>query len=417
MLDVITAVMAIAAGAMAGLLPGLPAWVLPLLIAPWAAQLGPDHVVMFWIISVIASQFFGSMASVMFGIPGENSSMVYVRDLHAFTTDQRRQLLMHTANSGLVATLVALVVTALGHQTMISVMPLLATTTAALIVMLSVSILVIAGSGSVVVGAASFVVGAVLTTKSNIALPALFQQVNAWTYDLSIISLTVALLVLPRLWARSEPVTQAGDGAAVTRPIASTVSGTTWGLLTGFLPGATATIASALAYRRTAGTVWDRVISAEAANNSTIVIGAFLLIYLQIALSLDSVMVTSVFAQQGWTIYHDLARNFDLTKFMIVVVPATICTWWLARTASPIFALLAQHVNRGWITVAVAGVMLTIDWIIAPGTYHWAGYTVWFMAFVGVGVLWQRQAWSPLPLIFGFVLGDGLVWAIWQTFL
>jgi TctA family transporter len=357
------------------------------------------------------------MASIMFGIPGENSSMVYLRDVAGFDRQQRQRLLIYTANSGLVATVTALIVVMLGHPIMLAVMPILATTAAILIIMALISVMIIVQSGSIWAGALAFVAGAVLAPKSNIALPEIWHAITAWTYDVSVISVMVAVMVLPRLWTSTASKIQPklDPQPEPTQPWRSTLMGTGWGLIAGFLPGATATIASALAYGHRSGTVADRVISAEAANNSVIIVGAFLLLYLQIPLSLDSMMVSTMFAQQGWNLYTDFVRDIDLPSFVAVLTLATVVIWWLARGSTGVFAWLSRRVDSRWLTVTVAAVMLALDWWQAGFSYSIWAYGIWLVSMTMIGVLWQRQTWNPLPLVFGFVLGDHLIWAIWQT--
>ena len=410
---------AIAVGIMAGLMPGLPAWILPMMVLPWIGGLSPEHVITFWLVAVIASQFFGSMACIMFGIPGENSSMVYLQHMSGFDVRDRQSLLAHTANSGLVATLAALALVMLGHKAILAVMPALATTAATLIIMVLVSVLIIAQSGPIWAGAAAFAVGAVLAPKSNIALPEIWHAITAWTYDVSVISIMVAVLLLPRVWVQPN-ISKHSDSDKdhqPRQPWLSALRGTGWGLASGFLPGATATIASGLAYGRGPGTVADRVISAEAANNSVIIVGAFLLLYLQIPLSLDSMMVASVFAQQGWNLHSDFIVAVDLQAFVIMLAAATGVIWWLARSSGRVFAWLARCVDSRWLTVTVAAVMLALDWWSVHGSYNIWAYGTWLTTMIVIGVLWQRQRWNPLPLVFGFVLGDHLIWSIWQTLL
>ena len=98
----------IISGAIIGLLPGLPAYIVPLILFPFVSQLGIDQILAFWLTTHIGSQYFGSVAAILLKIPGEASSLVYVRDLDRLTITQRLDLIRQTAWGSTIGTLTAL---------------------------------------------------------------------------------------------------------------------------------------------------------------------------------------------------------------------------------------------------------------------------------------------------------------------
>lgn len=407
----------VAAGIIAGLMPGLPAWIVPMLIIPVMPVLEPQHVIVFWLVTMIGSQFFGSIASIMFRIPGEQSSLVYLSDIQQASPAQRRDLTKHTADASIVATLLALVLIMLGQDVFLWVLPWLGTTSATFAILIGMMIITVMATGNRTVSAALFLLGMVLAPKSNIDLPAGVLMINQVTYDLSIISLLIGLMILPRLWQRDneQPGHHLQDLPHITDSNhRSSLLGTGVGMLIGLLPGATATMSSVLAYRHTPGNVWQRIVSAEAANNSAIIIGAFLLIYLQLPLNLDSIVINHVFNTQGWDFARDFVEAGKLPGTMIVVSVSAVLIWFLARRCRYLFELIAVRINDRWFAMMVVIVMFSVDIMTSHDSYVLTFYLGWLSAVTLLGAWCAKKNWPVFPAVLGYVIGDQLVWTTWQ---
>jgi len=419
-LDALTVVIVacgIAAGMIAGLLPGLPAWIVPMLIMPVMPELQPQHVVVFWLVTMIGSQFFGSVASIQFQIPGEQSSMVYLDDIRSSSPQQRSDLIRHTADASIMATLLALALITLGQDLFLSALPWLGTTVVTFVILVVMSVIAVISTGTVAVSAVLFVMGVALAPKSNIDLPSVFLIMNQYTYDLSVISLLIGLMILPRLLWRPSAQHQI-SGRSLPAIEGSWYRygfmGTGVGMLIGLLPGATATMSSVLAYRHTPGTVWQRIVSAEAANNSAIIIGAFLLIYLQLPLNLDSMVISHVFNTQGWDFARDFVDPGRLPFTLVTVAVSSLMIWILARQSRSVFAAISSRIDNRFFVSTIILIMLTVDLVISYNSYDLSAYLTWLIAISAVGMLCERRRWAVFPAVLGYVLGDQLIWSAWQ---
>jgi TctA family transporter len=90
-------------GIVTGLLPALPVYIGPFILYYFHNSLSLEYLLIFWLVVVSGSQFFGSVATITTKIPGEESALVYLKDLDYLTLDERRALLYQTAVGSLIA--------------------------------------------------------------------------------------------------------------------------------------------------------------------------------------------------------------------------------------------------------------------------------------------------------------------------
>lgn len=100
----------LAVGVLVGLLPGVPAYIGPLLLYPFLGQMSIDQILAFWLASHIGSQYFGSVAAILLKIPGEASSLIYINDIGKLSTADRLNLVRQTAWGSTVGSVVSLLV-------------------------------------------------------------------------------------------------------------------------------------------------------------------------------------------------------------------------------------------------------------------------------------------------------------------
>lgn len=406
---------AIFGGIATGLLPGLPSWLAPFLLTPFVSQLGIDHVIMFWMLTVMGSQFFGSIASIMFGIPGENSSIVYINEIRSFSIKDRAKLVLHTANASLIASLIALGIVFISHSILVDMMPIFGTTIAKFIVLWVITVMICLMVNKLWMSVLLFTIGAILVPKANIALPAIFAQINQYTYDLSLINIVVGLMIIPEILNKKIDFQHHIHDFKEVKATRATLWGTGIGLSFGFLPGPTATMSATTAYRYTPGNTIEKVISAEAANNAVVIIGAFLLIYLQIPMSIDAISVFTVITSQGWDIYDDFILKGHATKLFISLAAGLVVIWFLARRSNVFYKWICTKMNNSiWFVLLIAAGLIATDIITGQGSYQLIKYFSWLGLLTAIGIALRYKEVSPLPLIFGFIFGDYLVWTTYQ---
>src|SRR5688572_25155442 len=107
---VCVALAAMAVGILTGLLPALPVYIGPLLLYCFSPSPPLEHLLLFWFVAVVGSQFFGSVAAILTQVPGEDSALVYLKDVFSFSVEERAFLLYETALGSLFASLAAMLV-------------------------------------------------------------------------------------------------------------------------------------------------------------------------------------------------------------------------------------------------------------------------------------------------------------------
>lgn len=86
------------AGIITGCLPGIGTLSFLLICYPFLLQFDPIPLAICWVCSATISQYFGSVTGILFGIPGENSSLPSVKEGVALTSkNQVKEALLKTA--------------------------------------------------------------------------------------------------------------------------------------------------------------------------------------------------------------------------------------------------------------------------------------------------------------------------------
>ena len=99
---------ALAAGTVTGLVPGLGIFSALVICYLWLMSLDPFHVVMFYLVAMSVSQYFGSVASTIFAIPGEASSIPALKEGHGlFKRGLGNKAIMYAAVGSFIASIFA----------------------------------------------------------------------------------------------------------------------------------------------------------------------------------------------------------------------------------------------------------------------------------------------------------------------
>ena len=102
---------ALAAGTVTGLVPGLGIFAALVIAYVWLMTLDPFQVVMFYLVAMSVSQYFGSVASTVFAIPGEVSSIPALKEGHAlFKRGLGNKAIMYAATGSFIASICAVLI-------------------------------------------------------------------------------------------------------------------------------------------------------------------------------------------------------------------------------------------------------------------------------------------------------------------
>ena len=108
---VLVFIAALAAGTVTGLVPGLGIFAALVIAYVWLMTLDPFQVVMFYLVAMSVSQYFGSVASTIFAIPGEVSSIPALKEGHAlFKRGLGNKAIMYAATGSFIASICAVLI-------------------------------------------------------------------------------------------------------------------------------------------------------------------------------------------------------------------------------------------------------------------------------------------------------------------
>jgi putative tricarboxylic transport membrane protein len=417
-----TFVASVIVGCLIGLLPGLPIWVGPLLLIPFIDQLSLAQILIFWVGCSIGCQYFGSVAALLLKVPGEASSLIYLQDIDQLSWAERIETIRQTAWGSFVASIgalaVMLVVTWFDPASIMSV----GNFTVKFYIYVVMLATLIWFSEHRIWALMLFLIGVFLSEKTNQTLPVeLLIAQRSWD-DLTPFTLLLGLIIIPEWLQPDSTLKHTIDRFTgyIRKPLdwITMVRAGAVGAVTGLIPGPAATISSMITYTLFKGSVSQRIVAAESANNSAIVTGMFPFLVFGIPIGLDQIAVSyllelkviampaAMFAEFGNIRYYDLVL-YCIISFSLVYL-------FLSQAFLKMYTNIIQQLHhRLWAVyvLLIAGVVY-ID--ITYTTVDLARYFVLLCVTTLVGLVMRRFAISPLPLILGFMLGDQITWSVYH---
>jgi putative tricarboxylic transport membrane protein len=379
--------------------------------------------------AAIGSQFFGSVSTITLGIPGEASSLVYIRDVQKMSLDERNRLLYQTAKGSLFSGLISLMVVWGTWHWLSEFSHLLAGITFTLLIFLVVILLFAFTDKRPIIALGLLCVGILLGPNNNYALPEYWYKIQQIFEHTSFFLLIVGLMIIPDLiFDRLLP-----GGSQGQRYEASHTDDRTWwtiikstviGIFAGSVPGPASEVAAGAAYHahRKKG-VFQQIVAAETANNPGVVMMFLPFFVMALPITASTMIVSNVmdiknidiveFAQTSSSFVPSLSV-FDLVMGMAML--ATGFYFLLSTSFINIYTRIVKHMysKSRWLLFAIVGAMLIADIYFNETTISiYIGLLLFFTA-AGLALKYFRA--NPILLIFGIMFGDKLVWAVLQFY-
>lgn len=421
----VTLLVSVVAGTVIGLLPGLPIWLGVFLIFPWLDLLNPAQIMMYWMGIAIGSQYFGSVSTLLLRVPGENSSLIYVRDTYSMSLQQRLDLVRQTAWGSAMATVISVAVVAVlyavgSHDSIIA----WTTSNVKAVIYLALILLLIITADHRGWAAGLLMMGIGLADKTNQALPVWILQINDAVSHVTIFSAMVALIVIPELLAyRTDRSVQKEKLVGSTdQPLQwwMMLKGTAVGCISGLIPGMTATIGSISAYRFLPGTPAQRIVAAESANNSAIITALLPLLIIGIPITVDEIIVANALTlkllEMPGVFRAPAIGGMSLGWFTVSVAAIfAVIYFWLSQRFLPVYVRLVEllHTRLRVIYVVMLAWLIYFD-VTLNAVNIWT-YVIMLVAFSGLGWWLRQRAINPLPLLLGILLGDSMTWTAYHV--
>lgn len=416
-------------GILIGLLPGIPAYIGPFLLFPFANHMSIEQILAFWLASHIGSQYFGSVAAILMRLPGEISSVVYLDSISKLSIKERLQLVRQTAWGSTVGSVVSLIVIISIFYGGLAGQLIQLTTLNIKLALLGLLIFMLCWFTER--RALSFVlfgIGVFFAEKTNRDLPMWLFQMQDYTTDVTVFMLILTLLVIPEFASnilRKNTITEVGNERPDQLPldIKSMLHGTWIGNIVGLIPGPSHILSTVISYKSKIknSTISSSIISAESANNSSIIVSLMPFFYIGIPITLSEFLLNDLFQLKFFKLPTDMIMptvlfpGINYIEFSFIVIAISIAFYhFSAQTLLNCYSALIRtmYYKLPYLFAVLAAGLIWSDITYNPVSVF--SYFVSFIILAFVGMFLYNRNINVLPLIFGFLLGDSLCWAVYQ---
>lgn len=408
-------------GMLAGLLPALPVFTGPLILYYFVQDYYPvEYLLVFWLASYSGTQFFGSIATITTRIPGEESAAIYLNDIDNLTTEQKRNLLYDTAMGSYIAATLSLVfvwivVTYFG----IGMFPELMSMPVQIAVY-SVAILLffLIQPSKWLVTLVLISVGLLIGPRQNYALPNLWYDIQQLYNGYTLYMVVLGTIIFPALIDPVKRITEVEHFGRVRNRGYSILAGlrsTLIGAVAGLIPGPSASVATAFAYRTGGSSSYRRILNAETANNSAVVTCALPFFLLGIPINQNTLLMSNIMDVQSLDIVSAIQETgiFGWTIFDLVIA-ISLCVmviyFWLSTHLIDFYAGLVQrlHHHMRWVVALILLALIAVD--LQYAEIGLGRYLMLLASFTVLGFWLRKIKVSAIPFLFAIILADKIIW-------
>ena len=422
---ILICVAAMVLGVLIGLLPSLPVFLGPLLMLPFAQHISLEAMLMVWILTIIGSQYFGSVAVITTNIPGEENTLIYMRDLKGLSVMDKIGLLRHTALGSLLAGLIsAAIIFVSFHLLKIRDSTLFSTAWMQALVFstLLISFIVIEKK-QWWAAIALMGVGLILGAHNNYSLPSWWINVQSAFDDKTLFMMTLGLIIVPGMLDRynlSETITHLGEATRTKFPWFNATIASLVGFIAGMIPGPSAYTGSYAAYQLSSDPK-TRIIAAESANNSAVIASALPFLLTAIPLNQNTLLLLAALELNSIEINHAIWNTGSLgisllDELLLAIVVSSVVYYYLSVNFIGLYVKLVELFHKRSLTLL--SILVTLMCVIDINTSNTdtVSYMLLTLFFSSVGLALRKFKINPLPLLFAVIIGDRLVWSYIQVY-
>lgn len=422
---ILICIAAMALGVLIGLLPALPVFLGPLLMLPFAQYISLEAMLLVWILTIIGSQYFGSVAVITTGIPGEENTLVYMRDLKSMSVSQRVALLRETALGSLIAGLIsAAAIYAAFHiiSTDVSEIFSMAWVQAAVFSTLLVSFLIMERRhwwAAVILIA----VGLILGTKNNYVLPSWWLLVQSLFDGKTLFMMTLGLIIIPGILDKHQfekPLESFPEYLRLPFPWLQSIIASIVGFVAGLIPGPSAYTGSYAAYQLSKDSR-TRIINSESANNSAVIASALPFILTTIPLNQNTLLLSAALSVNNIEINHAIWNIGSLgisllNEVLIAIVASSLIYYFLSVNFIGLYVKIMELFHRRGMLLLSSLIVLMCAVDIYTSYSDISEYLVLTGFFTAIGLALSKLKANPLPFLFAMIIGDRLIWSYIQLY-
>jgi putative tricarboxylic transport membrane protein len=422
----VSAIIGILIGIIAGLIPGFGIFTSLIVLYPFLLKLDPINMLSLYVGLASATQFSGSVSAIIYGVPGEQSSIPAVTEGHKlFRLGQGDLAISGSAIGSFFGSFLTVLFVYALFPYVENVMYLFSSLLQ-LIILLMVSVfLVLSGNiiKNILMCAFAYLLGSIGTHSYHHEGTFLTFGNADLTTGIPMFPVVLALFIIPQLYQAYKiqntktKIDQSKFKVSLhfknfIKHWRSSVRGTVLGFFGGLCPGLSTTLSSTLSYAVEKKLEKDYrpgsmkcLIASETANNSGSFSMLIPLLILGIPIVPSEALLYDINASKGFVFG---ASTFDIQIFYIVVfvlmmancVSLLLC-WPFAK-----YVALINSIDKRIVNIAILLLLFVI--MIYIGSYTWQSlyYLVVFVVLLPVAYLVRNE--NTLPLIFIFLIQDRL---------
>lgn len=427
---IIVLIIGLSLGIVVGLLPGVPAYIGPLMLYPFLGQMSVDQILAFWLASHIGSQYFGSVAAILLKIPGEASSLIYIKDLDTLTIGQRIDLVRQTAWGSTIGSIVSLLIILLFYYSESTTGLIQLTSVNVKLIMLALLIFSLCWfTNQRSLSFLLFLIGFFFSEKTNMELPNWIFGMQKYTTDVTVFSLILGFLIIPEFIkeiTKSHTLDRLLTNKQYFKPLelSAMFKGTWIGSLVGLIPGPSHILSGILSYNSyNKEQPEKKIISAESANNSATITSLMPFFYIGIPITISEFLLNDLLQVKMFLIPKDFLTawpvfpNINLIELCFLIIILSVAVYhFLAQRFLGLYESFLElaYKKLKWIFVLLITYLIWVDTAYNP-VYFWP-YLLSMGVFCWLGCVLSNRNINVLPLLFGFILGDMISWTGYQFY-
>lgn len=417
-------------GILVGLVPGIGVSTATLVMAPALLLVDPLAALFFFVAMQTTSQYFGSIPSLVYGVPGEINDYPIIQE-RKHLLNKIEDALKQTALGSLIGSVIALLAFLICMYTGNFWVYLYNYKIMAWILGIAALSVVIFGSGTnnKIVNALLLVIGFFLgkigydegTTETF----GMFG-IDDLSTGIPILPLALGLLMIPNLvdlCKQKYQISPAAPGTLLHSAIewASIVRGTFFGIIGGMVPGVTYMASTQLSYfienkikQHSENRPMQSVVSSSTADNAGAVSSLYTLIWLGIPITLGEALIVYLYQKKAMTLNWDTFQNsiavgpwqpsvfsIFIIMFLIVNVMAYLLSW----PGRQVSIKLARTLLTPRTSLVILGIVAISILFAALESYS---VPIFFMTLAIASIVGLVMKTDWVPLVIGFILQDNI---------
>lgn len=432
-LAILTGIMA---GSVVGILPGIGPAMILLAITPVLGKFDLINLFAFYSCLISSSQYFGSMSAIVYGVPGEISSVPAVHNGHAlFRKGNGADALSATSTASLLASILGIMIMLAIY---INVEKLLWLYEMHVLMMIYFAIIIgmIINTDKPWLSAICMIGGLVLGKIGYDSLYMTHILVPKYTSldsGIPFYAIFSGLIIMPELIKYALEKKKLNKSKLQSWPTlskrfknlffvsnkASIVRGSIIGSIMGLIPGASYMLSSSVAdytEKKINDTKLSRLVAAESANNSAAITVLLPLLFLGIPIIFSEAIILDIAQTKGfgYTVSSEFVRNY-IPMLCILLFVGNLLSWILSgvfySTAVNFYSRFIDRIYH----ILIIFLFLFVFWASIENYQIFLGIAVFLISSI-IGIMIPYRD-SKFVLVFSFFLSDNVIDQLYRFYL